>query len=149
MREVKERAYGYDRLSLPDPKRYQEKSPQYWAGWSLAHYQWSSARGFAAILQHVSFSDIVDMYGVFHEMDVERFIEEMDRRIAAADGPCNLKRQRENAGLSQSELARLSGVGLRSIQMYEQRVNDINRAQAQTVLQLARAIGCSIEDLLE
>lgn len=35
------------------------------------------------------------------------------------------------------------------IQMYEQRINDIDKAQAQTVYKLSRVIGCSVEDLLE
>ena len=56
---------------------------------------------------------------------------------------------RKNRGLSQSELAKASGVGLKSIQMYEQRINDIDKAQAHTVYRLARAIGCEVEDLLE
>ena len=52
-------------------------------------------------------------------------------------------------GLSQSELARASGVNKRSIQMYEQQENDIDKAQAHTVYKLARVIGCNVEDLLE
>ena len=60
-----------------------------------------------------------------------------------------LKRIRENRGLSQSELAKLSGVKLRSIQMYEQRVNDIDKAQAGTIYKLSRVLGCTVEDLLE
>ena len=31
----------------------------------------------------------------------------------------------------------------------EQRVNDIDKAQAQAVFKLSRAIGCTMEDLLE
>ncbi len=53
------------------------------------------------------------------------------------------------AGCSQSQLAKMSGVSLRSIQMYEQRNKDINKAQAETLLRLARTLGCRMEDLLE
>ena len=60
-----------------------------------------------------------------------------------------MKKLRESRGLSQTELAKISGVSLRSIQMYEQRVNDIDKAQAQTIYKLSRVIGCSMEDLLE
>lgn len=42
-----------------------------------------------------------------------------------------------------------SGVNLRNIQMYEQRGNDIDKAQAQILYKLSRVLGCSIEDLLE
>ena len=42
-----------------------------------------------------------------------------------------------------------SGVSLRSIQMYEQRQNNIDKAQAHTLYKLSVALGYDIEDLLE
>jgi hypothetical protein len=33
--------------------------------------------------------------------------------------------------------------------MYEQRQKDINKAQVQTVMRMARVLGCRMEDLLE
>ena len=56
---------------------------------------------------------------------------------------------REAFGLSQSELAHRANVGLRTIQMYEQRNKDINHAQATTLYRLSRVLGCEMEDLLE
>ena len=47
------------------------------------------------------------------------------------------------------KLAKRSQVSLRSIQMYEQRNKDINKASAETVLRLSRVLGCTMEDLLE
>jgi transcriptional regulator with XRE-family HTH domain len=61
----------------------------------------------------------------------------------------NLKRIRTASGLSQAGLAELSGVSLRMIQYYEQRVRDINAAGAMTVYQMACALDCMVEDLLE
>jgi transcriptional regulator with XRE-family HTH domain len=52
-------------------------------------------------------------------------------------------------GLSQLQLARASSVGLRSIQMYEQRQKNINKAAAMTLTNFARALSCAIDDLLE
>ena len=52
-------------------------------------------------------------------------------------------------GCTQAELAKRSNVSLRSIQMYEQRNKDINKASAETVLSLAKVLGCTMEDLLE
>jgi transcriptional regulator with XRE-family HTH domain len=73
----------------------------------------------------------------------------MEAQCAQLLQETRLKRLRESRGLSQSELAEASGVKLRNIQMYEQRVNDIDKAQVQTVYKLARVIGCNVEDLLE
>ncbi len=61
----------------------------------------------------------------------------------------NLKRIRTTYGCTQAELAKRSGVSLRSIQMYEQHNKDINKASAETVLSLAKVLGCTMEDLLE
>lgn len=89
------------------------------------------------------------MYSVYHEMDIGHFIEDMNKRYMSITQEIHLKTIRENRGISQVELAALSGVKLRSIQMYEQKVNDIDKAQARTLYKLSRVLGCNIEDLLE
>lgn len=61
----------------------------------------------------------------------------------------NLKRIRTARGFSQKQLAELSDVSLRSIQMYEQRQKDINKAQSDSIFRLAKALSCTMEDLLE
>ena len=61
----------------------------------------------------------------------------------------NLKKKREAAGMSQARLAELSGVAIHLIQHYEQGYRDINGARAITILKLAKALGCSMEDLIE
>ena len=47
------------------------------------------------------------------------------------------------------KLAEASGVPLRTIQQYEQRQKSINKAQAQYLIMLARALYCNAEDLIE
>lgn len=89
------------------------------------------------------------MYSIFHEMDISRFYESMDRRYSEVIMETKLRKIRESRQISQSELSKMSGVSLRSIQLYEQRVNDIDKAQAHTLYKLAHALGCNIEDLLE
>ena len=51
-------------------------------------------------------------------------------------------------GLTQRELAEASETSLSMIQRYEQQ-RDINKARAQTLLQIARVLNCGIEDLLD
>lgn len=82
-------------------------------------------------------------------MDVTRFYEEMERRYKEASTETNLARIRKSYSLSQSKLAKLSNVNLRSIQLYEQRVNDIDKAEAHTLFKLEVVLKCNIEDLLE
>lgn len=139
----------YKKKKLPEPRYSGGLSPEYWAGWALAEYQWYSGKRFKDIFEHVKMSEIIPMYSVYHEMDVSQFIEAMDERCSTELPECRLKKLRESRGLSQAELAKISGVSLRSIQMYEQRVNDIDKAQAQTIYKLSRVIGCAMEDLLE
>jgi len=131
------------------PSMTDYRSPEYWGGWALAHYQWYTARSFSSILRFMPFSDILDMYYTLHEADITKFYETADEIYTRARPQTNLKRIREVAGLTQSKLAAEVGVSLRSIQMYEQRNKDINKAQVLTIVKIARALGCEVEDLME
>ena len=55
---------------------------------------------------------------------------------------------RKEKGLSQSELAKKSGINVRLIQHYEQGTKDINKAQVVTVLQLAEALEVDVYDII-
>jgi DNA-binding XRE family transcriptional regulator len=135
--------------AAPPPAHTDFRTPEFWAGWALCRYQWRCARSFAAILRGFPFAEIVASYHPLHEADITRFYAVAERRYAAANPQTNLKQRRKTIGYSQSQLAEKSGVKLRSIQMYEQRGKDINKAGAITVAKLARALGCGVEDLLE
>jgi DNA-binding transcriptional regulator YiaG len=135
--------------TAPPPENTDFRTPEFWAGWALCQYQWYCARSFAAILRSFPFAEIAASYHPLHEADITKFFAVAERRYAAANPQTNLKRLRETIGLSQSQLAEESGVTLRSIQMYEQRNKDINKAGAITVAKLARALSCGVEDLLE
>lgn len=60
-----------------------------------------------------------------------------------------LKTVRKKKGLSQIQLSENSGVSIRMIQHYEQGFRDINKAQASTIYELARALECHMEDIME
>lgn len=126
-----------------------DRTPDHWCGWAVCYYQWLTTMKYREIFRIASYDEISAMYPALHETDVTKFAEEMEKRRANLLPETNLKRIRTAYGCSQSELARLSGVSLRSIQMYEQRNKDINRAQAESLGMIARALGCRIEDLLE
>lgn len=59
-----------------------------------------------------------------------------------------LKDLRMSAGLSQSGLAKLSGVSVRTLQDYEQGKKRLAGAAAETVVRLAGCLGTTAEELL-
>ena len=132
-----------------EPKERFGCSVEYWIGWAVAYYQWFSSRKYSDIFKALSFEDLQNMYYPLHEADITKFVDVAEEKIREVFADTNLKRIRTTYGCTQAELADLSGVSLRSIQMYEQRRKDINKASTESVYRIAKVLGCSIEDLLE
>ena len=82
-------------------------------------------------------------------MDIRHFVDKMNDLYLSAKPDTNLKRKRNQAGFSQKELAELSGVPMRTIQQYEQRQKNINKAQVEYLLKLSTALCCEVESLSE
>ena len=131
------------------PTERMERSAEYWIGWAVAYYQWYSSRRYSDIFKVLPYGDLKKMYYTLHEADITKFVDIADERVRAYFKDTNLKRIRTVYGCTQAELARLSGVTLRSIQMYEQRRKDINKASAETLYSIAKVPGCTIEELIE
>ena len=138
-------------MSYPEAEdeMYLDKSPEYWAGWALAYYQWSTDLSFMEILRAVSLDDIIQMYPFYHEMDLTHFEDHLDHLVKKAHPQKRLCERRKNCGMTQSELAAEADVPLRQIQLFEQGQRDINKTSAITLLKLSKALHCKMEDLLE
>lgn len=121
-------------------------SAEYWCGWALAYYQWYSGKTFVQICQKISYENLRNLYGVLHEADVTKVADVMND-FFTEESSNKLAKMRQQAGLSQSELAKEAGVSLRSIQMYEQGHNDISKAQYNRLKAMAQALACKIEDI--
>jgi len=132
-----------------EPCVHFERTKEYWIGWAIAYYQWYSDRKYSEILKAVSYENLEKMYYTLHEADITKFVDIMDSRMTEFFSETNLKRIRMTYGFTQKELADNSGVSLRSIQMYEQRHKNINKASAETLYRLSKILGCTIEDLME
>ena len=132
-----------------EPQEHFGRSREYWIGWAICYYQWFSARSFHEIFEVFSFNDLQKMYYTLHEADITKFVDIADEKIKEHFKDTNLKRIRTSYGCTQAELAKRSGVSLRSIQMYEQRNKDINKASVEALYRISKVLGCSIEDLLE
>ena len=132
-----------------EPQEHFGRSKEYWIGWAVAYYQWYSGRKYSDIFKVLSFEDLQKMYYTLHEADITKFVDIVDSKIKEYFFETNLKRIRTAYGFTQAELAERSGVSLRSIQMYEQRNKNINKASADSMYSLAKALGCTMEDLIE
>lgn len=129
-----------------------ERTPEYWAGWALAYYQWFTAKSFMYIQRNgLDIKTLISLYPTLHEADLSKLVDTaniiIERHIA--ESRSILKTLRKQLHLTQSKLAELSGVSLRMIQAYEQGDQDIRKAEAQTVFALSKALGCKAEVILE
>ena len=132
-----------------EPQEHMGRSREYWIGWAVCYYQWYSARSFSDIFKVLSFEDLQNMYYTLHEADITKFADIVDDKMRDHFKETNLKRIRTIYGCTQAELSERSGVSLRSIQMYEQRNKDINKASVEALYRISKVLGCTIEDLLE
>lgn len=124
-----------------------ERSPVYWVGWMLTHYQWYSGHTFKSIINAVPYSELLGLYGTLHEADIEKSYEVLDTHLGRNES--KLKTTRKHCGLTQEDLANESRVSLNTIRAYERKSKDINKAQSDIVLRLARALKCNMTDLLD
>ena len=125
------------------------RTPEYWCGWALAYFQWQTNLSFKEINRLIPISEVIAFYSPYHEMDISQFCDKMLSLYNSRKINTNLKNLRQNAGISQSELAEISGIPVRTIQQYEQNQKNINAAKAETIVKLAKALSCSVEDLME
>ena len=110
----------------------------------LAYYQWHTGRRFEDIVKDgLTLSTVMSMY-ILHEADENKFVEAANEILSR-----NKARRKTRLYEIQQQLSDASGVTLRMIQLYEQRQNDISKAQVNVVISLANALGCRVEDLLE
>lgn len=124
-----------------------DRSDVYWVGWMLAHYQWYSGRTFKSILDTVPYDELLGLYGTLHEADIQKSYEVLDTHFDKSES--KLKSVRKHSRLTQEALAAKSGVSLNTIRAYERKNKDLNKAQFDIVMRLARALKCDISELLD
>ncbi len=132
-----------------EPRQPVDRSDAFWAGWILAYYQWLRNSRFAAMLQAGLTPSVLMERSILHEADLSKAVAVADGimdRVVESRSPLAVARRRR--GFTQQQLANASGVSLRMVQLYEQGRNDLSQAAASTVLHLAQALDCSMEDLL-
>ena len=134
---------------FPAPQTDYECSPEYWCGWILAYYQWKTASSFHSIHESISMEEVLKLYPTLHEAPEDKFVDIVNKYVYLHSTSSKLQQQRKKCGYSQRELAEKSGVNLRTLQQYELKSKDINKASVQSVISLANALGCQVEEILE
>lgn len=132
-----------------EPTFNPDRTPEYWCGWALAYYQWKTSLRFSDINEHIPIEDILALYSPYHEMDITHFVDKMNELYESSKSESNLKLLRQRTGLSQKQLAFYANIPIRTLQQYEQRQKNINKAQAEYLYSLSKILNCSMEDLLE
>ena len=151
--ELAEAVLKATNIALPGiaPSHPDFKGREYWAGWIFAYYQWQSGRRFEDIVADgLNLSTVFSMY-IHHEADNSKFVESADAIIRRnkESRKSKLHTIRKARSFTQQQLSDASGVALRMVQLYEQKQNDLSKAQVNVVISLAKALGCEVEDLID
>ncbi len=160
------------------PPRYTKGlSPEFWYGYALAHIQWETCLPFDQIVRSFSPQVFISEYinsrlsfldslpfdisdrdrssGItafgrqYTDESVSHFIQITTSGInKGVTEETPLKKMRIKNDLSQSGLAKASGIPLRTIQQYEQRQKDLAKARAEYLIALSRALNCDPSRLI-
>ena len=124
-------------------------SREYWAGKVIVEYTWEKNISFAEFDRCIPVENVMSLYDGFKDADALMINIRLDEMMKEASSVARLKVRRELMGLSQSELAKLSQVPLRTLQQYEQKRKNINNAKAIYLVNLSSALRCDVRDLME
>ncbi len=120
------------------------RSSEYWFGHVLAFYQWYANLTFEHILNAVSADKIISYYNIYHEMDIMQFVGIMDTELASYS---HIEKLRSMHGITQTRLAELSSVNVRTIRDYESHPQNLFKAQYNNLSSLSTVLNCSVTDL--
>ena len=101
--------------------------------------------------------NLVTKYMVEHDCKLDEAIAMVSNQpappptpVVEAEQPKNkLKTARLKAGLSQAELSKLANLKIRTLQAYEQGYKNFDNAKLKTILKVAVACKCKLEDIIE
>ncbi|MBQ8698662.1 MAG: transcriptional regulator [Schwartzia sp.] len=75
--------WACEKMQIPIPDvedaMYTDRSAEYWIGWAIAYYQWQRGYSFQEITDAVPPQRLERMYSIYHEMDLEQFIDAVDQ----------------------------------------------------------------------
>lgn len=119
-------------------------SKEYWAGITLARYQWATGLTFKELTARgLGLTQTIAMFNPLHEADHTVFERTADAVIGKDIDTPWLKNMRKINGITQEELSTKSGVPIRLIRAYEQGRINLNNAEYGTITKLKKALNCA------
>ncbi|MCD8295736.1 MAG: helix-turn-helix domain-containing protein [Clostridia bacterium] len=116
-----------------------------WLGYVLAYAQWYLRKTYKEITDLFPCSQMGE-YALYSEGEaIPKIMKVIKERISYKPP---LQEYREKAGYTQAQLAEISCVPVEKIISYETDEEDISCAEAGTLYNLAKALGCSMEDII-
>lgn len=134
---------------LPPPMDQNEVGLEYWCGKTLAYYQWRRRVSFKDITKLISMEYFAELYPELVDISDEEVTAKLDSIIKEESSVSRVQKQRKTAGHTQKSLSEAADVNIRTLQQYELKAKDINRASSGVLARMARVLGCQEEDLLE
>ena len=135
--------------NLPPAMDRNEAGIEYWCGKTLAYYQWRRRVSFKDIIKLISPDTFAELYLSLGDSSDEEVTARLDEIIKEDSSGSRVQKQRKTAGYTQKSLSEAANVNIRTLQQYELKAKDINRASSGVLTRMARVLGCQEEDLLE
>ncbi|MCD8295734.1 MAG: helix-turn-helix transcriptional regulator [Clostridia bacterium] len=129
-------------LDLGSPEIYVYAS---WTGYVLAYAQWYLRKTYKEITDLFPCSQMEEYAHRSEGEAIPKIMKVIKERISYKPP---LQEYREKAGYTQAQLAEYSRVPVEKIISYETDEEDISCAEAGTLYNLAKALGCSMEDII-
>lgn len=137
-------------LVFPQPEQeFSDGSFEYWMGYYLAGLKWYSDRSFKDLIKDVPMDEFEKYIPELVGGEDDKREKIFDRILKKTGGKARLQIIRNECGYSQRELAERSGVNIRTLQQYESKAKDINKAAVSTLMALSRTLGCKMTDIME
>lgn len=133
----------------PAQEEFEGASREYWTGYFLAYLSFYTGRPIKNILEYISAEELSEYVPELLAEDEDQLRESLIKILSYVEEPVRLQEMRKECGFSQRELAQRSGINLRTLQQYEVRAKDINKAAAASVKALSDVLGCEMTDIME
>lgn len=126
-------------------KPHYNRNKNYWCGYIYSYIQWYFNCTYERLFEVLPLKNLKALYPTLHEADISKLLDIVYKMFYPEKA---LKTMRLKRHLSQSELAKISGVKLRSIKAYEQGDLDISKASYETLWAFANILCCEVKDII-